>query len=468
MKKLIYVVLLFTAIGCGKDETIITEKILGNETISGTVSYEDGQPCCVGMTVSVIKSTVANPTPEVISTVDVSSDGTYIFEDVLPEQDDLYIRLNQGLSLISAQDDTPDGDELEGGFPGVIWIGVYLDKDEDDDGNNFVLRVQECEQSLVLGHVYSVIGEDTTDLSEEVVVNLYVSDMDGNLIELLDERNTIGSFSFTVDNETMATLELDYSGLTTLPVALSLIDESPDSDPLAGIEITHLPVHLDSCEVDSDNNIYLFFNENVGCAAMPEILPYPALCDTSIVCTYDKLPVFVIDELGNPITTTGGIYGLEWTDLVTGQSQQGDWTYQYTNHPIKLDISYPDGCVYTLYYHRDCEQDLIGEFSMRTMTTGLGPTYTYDVGEVNWTFDPFGGALEIEYNITNSSMNPFLLPEGNYTYEINESMGMLNLSLENTSDGMTFNVGRIGFGSGQVILDDDIAVDGIGRFFEKN
>jgi len=469
MKKLIYIMLLLVAIGCSKDEELITTKILENESISGTVSFEDGQPCCTDMTVSIIKSTVENPTPVVLSTVAVSSNGEFVFDDILPEQEDLYITLNNGLALLSAKDDTPDGDELEGGPPGLTWIGVYLDIDEHDDGNNFVIMVQECTKSLVLGHVYSVIGEDTTDLSEEVVVNLFSSDDNGNLIDLLDFRNTNGSFSFTVDNDLTATLEIDYTGLMVTPIALSLMDESPDDDLTFGLEITHLPVHLDSCEVDSDNNIYLFFDENGSdCDAMPIIFPYPALCDTSIICSYDELPVYVRDEFGEPITTAGGIYQLQWTDLLTGQSQPGDWMYQITNHPVQVEITYPDGCIYTINYHRDCEQDLYGQFSMRVMTTGFGPTYEYEAGEIHWTFDPFGGTIVIEYNITNTTSNPNLIPEGDYTYTIIESIDKLEISLQDPLSGMTYDVGQIRFANGQVLLDDDIAADGIGRYFEKN
>lgn len=584
MKNIIYILFLFLAIGCGKDDEVTSSKLLTNETISGTVSYDNGDPCCTEITVSIIKRAIIDTVNDTLATVEIGPDGAYLFDNILPGQADLYITVNIDTHIVSATDETPDGDPIEG-FLG-LWIGVFLEEDENDDGNNFVLGTSACESSLILGTVYSVIDQDTTELPEEIIINLYNTDANGNLLDLEDSRNTTGSFSFTVANGFNGTLDIDFGSTSLMPFALSVKDESPDDDPTFGLEITHLPVVLDSCETDADNNIYLFFDVNqtsisgtvlldinedgigdeaidnqrielyernsdnvpmmplidainsdaagkfefydipegeyvlyfigngqynvvqsydedqesgepnndnplfisvdiidseisddnnlfllnldTGCNAMPTIMPYPALCDTSIVCSYDELPIFVIDEMGVQITTVGGIYQLEWTDLVTGQSTVGDWTYQTTNHPIELSISYPDGCDYTITYLRDCDQDLNGTFSMLTMTTGFGPTYEYEIEEVQWTFFPSSGKVAITHNIVNTANNPSLLPSGIYVYTLIETTDGLNLTMQKLSSGITYDVGLVKFQNGQLLLDDDIAADGIGRFFEKN
>ena len=592
MKNIFFIFLLSLIISCGKDQETASSQVLENESISGTVRYNTGNDCCPPLDVAIIKAVTNNPPDTIIvdtlSITTVDKDGNYLFDNILPGLEDLYITLVDTRPIISATDDTPDGDEFEN-FPGQIWIGVFVEEDENDDGNNFVIRQEECDKSTVAGGVYSVVGQDTTSLSAQVTFNLYSTNANGDILDLIDSRSSTGFYSFNVNNEFQGVVEIDYTtGPTPLmPVAISAIDESPDNDPLTGPSITHLPVELDSCEIDSDNNFYLFFNpqipsisgyvlldrnddgvgddpisdqrielymrsttnvpmtplinstqsdengefnfhdlpvgeyilyfigdgqynvikgydedqeagepdnnqanfisvdiidENIAdnnnifllssttsaCDAMPMIFPYPALCDTSIICTYEDLPVYVINELGEPLTTAGGIYRLEWTDLVTNQTQPGDWTYHKTNHPIQLRITYPDGCIYTVYYHRECEQDLTGSFSMNLMTTGFGPTYNYTEGEVEWHFEPFGKTVLIEHEIINGTSNPNLVPEGTYSYNLTDVGGILRLTLNNPQNGMTYELGQVRFQSGQIVLDDNIAADGIGRYFSKN
>jgi len=522
-----------------------------------------------------------------ISTTEVDSEGNYLFDNVLPNQEDLYIVISNPGITISAMDETPDGDENEN-ISGQIWIGIFLEEGEDDDGNNFVINQESCETSTVTGRVFGIIAQDTTSLPSNVIINLYETNSNGDLINLVGSVETMDAFSFVVANNFSGIIEIDYTNVSDplMPIAIAAIDQSPDDDPLFGNEITHLPVELDSCEIDSDNNFILLFEtyqlsisgsvlldideDNIGdvtvenqaielytrnanneptstllrtsstnqngvfefydvpegeyiikflgdgqytviagfdedqesgeptnnqpqyisvniansedldqnnmfilstqsdCTAMPSIFPYPALCDTSIICTYDQLPVYVIDEMGNPLTTAGGIYQLVWTDLLTGQSQQGDWTFQKTNHPVQLSITYPDGCEYIVNYLRDCEQDLNGEFSMVSMTTGFGPTYDYDTDEVIWTFEPFDNEITIAHNITNTTNNPNLIPAGKYSYNLTETMDKINLTLEDADNGTFYDVGNVEFQNGLLILDDDIAADGIGRFFQKN
>jgi len=462
-------------------------------------------------------------------------------------------------------------------------------KDENDDGNNFVIENMYCDSSFIQGYVYSIADQDTTDTPSAVLVNLYSTDTNGNLIELVGSVNTFGAFTFSTLPLFNGVLEIEH-GINSSFQIISGIDESPDDDPISGQLVSHLPVELDSCEVDSDNNFYLVFEESklsisgkilldldndgigdegivdqrielyergidnlpvspfigflnsdqdgnfafynipvgeyvlyfkgsgtgeyevvegydldqelaepdyindpqliavnisdidfpdenniflmeeiIGCNAIPEIFPYPALCDTSIICTYDRLPVYLLDEEGEAITTVGGIYLLEWTDLVTGVTNIGDWAYHVTNHPIQVKVTYPDGCVYIIDYHRDCEQDLFGSFSLRTMTTGLGNSVDYEPEEIKWTFNPFEKTVIIEHDIINTLNNPNLLEEGEYVYLLQETSDGLELTITSSDTGIEHHIGLVVFQGGQVILGyDNIPLDGIGRYMEKN
>ena len=586
MKNILYILTFFLACACGQDEDIVTTSILENETISGTVLFEDGTLCCPGEEVLIIQFAIDDSLNiDTLSSTGVNEDGSYLFNNILPGTDDLYIQLAESRRLLSSKDDTPDGDLFED-HPDPNLIGVFLEENENDDGNNFVKTLSRCELSLISGNVYGEVNDRVIRLSQPVEIRLYDTDDNGDLTDLIASTTTNDSYRFEVDNNVNAVLEIDDSNLATPPVAYRILDESPDDDPL-GATIIQLPAYVDSCEVDSDNNFYLVFNPenptrisgfalidtnedgqgdlaaagqrielynrnsenvpmtplvdaqntaadgsfvfnditpgeyvlyyigdgsyeaiegfdedqeagepnnniphfisvdipnessvdennvfvlaaNASCDLDFELLPWWALCDTSQLCTYDEVPIFVADENFDPITSAGGFYSFVWKDLITGESTVGDWAYYRTNRTLLLELTSSDGCQYKRAYHRECDQDLYGEFSMRVMTTGFGPTFNYEVGEVQWTFDPFSASIVIGHDITNPDVNVNLIPAGNYTYEIGKNGDDLELFMQSLDTGVFYEPGVIRFDNGQLILDDDIPADGIGRYFEKN
>jgi len=115
MKNILFVLLLCVVLGCNKDYQIEDPVLLDNETISGSVSYLDDIPCCKDITVSIVRKDIAVDSTilEVLGTVEVDEDGDYLFDNILPGQENLYLTINESVHIHSAMDETPDGDEDE-------------------------------------------------------------------------------------------------------------------------------------------------------------------------------------------------------------------------------------------------------------------------------------------------------------------------------------------------------------------
>lgn len=582
MKYIMIFVTLLLIISCGEDDVITTTTTLSNETISGQVTYESKDSCCLRGTVEVID--LANDST-VLATATFSGDGLYSFDNVLPEQDSLILVAMGDFEVLTGVDKTPDGDVGEDDLL-TPYIPVYLQQDEDDDGNDFVVVEKPCSMGAITGSVVGVAGSDTT-LLDLVSIELYEQKDDGSPGILVDSRFGSGSYSFSVRHlqDYLLRLDANGSGFSQDYTTISNQDQTPDGDETAGNGVDYLSVSLDSCETDSDNFFYVqyaaadigisgvvladtdqdgsgdipveglrielyernaqlvpmgplldaantdlngvftFSNVDPGeyvlyyigdplysaisatdlspesgeptaaneihlpvdvvaggdadtdntyvvqasssCDDQPVILPYPAINDTSIICTYEELAIYATDDTGTVLTSAGGLYELIWTDLLTGEVMQGDWVYHKTNHPIRLDITYPNGCTYKVYYHRQCDQDFAGSISLVRMTTGFGPIYDYNAGEVVWDIDPFNEEVAIQHDISLTD-NPNLVPAGLYSYEQTSGAPPYNITLTSTSTGGTYDVGVIRFWSGQLVLDAGIALDGVGQYFERN
>ncbi len=579
---------------CGEDNITHSSKVLEKETISGTITFSVDTICCLD--VSVVKYSYEGDSIEsieILSTVKTDSDGNYLFNNIIPEQENLFIQITSNtinVNNITASDSTPDGDDFEdGSIKGVI--GVYLEIDEKDDGNDFNISTQQsCSTNIVKGKVVSDNGTDMTPIPHQPMA-IYVRDENGYPADLLSSTITDmnGEYEFfltPIVYDAVIVLDEEFSPIPEI-ISISAVDESPDGDPSMGSEQNFLPVDLDSCEVDEDNNFYilpaisnsmvsisgfvlldedkngvgeaplsgkrielyhrnsdnvpqtpqvgvthsesdgtfafknidpgeyvLYFIGNgnhqlnnsfdkdqepgepsgpelifipvdipeegyvdslnyylmnsisTGCNAKPSIVEYWALCDTSIICEYDEWPIVCVDENGDLITSAGGLYSLEWKDLLTGESVTGDWTYTKLHHPVELLVSYPDGCQYGVYYHRECPQDLTGEFSMTLLRSGWQPDYNYSKGEILWDFDPFAKKVTITHNIT-SPISTNLIDEGIYDYEILLEDEEYNLILTDNISSMEMDVGVISHMNNEIIIDDNLAADGVQRTFEK-
>ena len=460
---------------CGEDHVTTTITILENETISGRVMLDDLDTSCVRGEVFISRMLMDGMLVQLASTT-FSSDGFYRFNNILPGQDSLIIHISGDFEIVSAVDASPDGDvgELD---PSTPYIPVYLEEDENDTDNHFIVQKKSCSLGYVQGSVFGVSGSDTSEL-DLVSLELYSIQPDGSISSLVDTRFGGAHYTFSVPDNANYLIRLNASGsgFSQNYTMISGLDITPDNDEAGGDGELNISVVLDSCETDGGNNFYIHYPEMIGgsisgyvlidqdgdgvgdqgiegmrielyrrnaqqvplgpiisglnsnadgsfsfdrldqgeyvlyyigdpyhtlvsaadlspetgepmavnlihlpvdilasgdvdsdntfvverssiCNDEPVILPYWALCDTALVCTYDEVPVYVTDATGNVITTAGGLYQLLWTDMLTEETFQGDWIYHKTNHPIKLDIIYPSGCSYTFYYHRDCPQD---------------------------------------------------------------------------------------------------------------
>ena len=113
---------------------------------------------------------------------------------------------------------------------------------------------------------------------------------------------------------------------------------------------------LDSCGNDYSQNITINIEQDC-CADEPYIEPYWDFCASNNVCELDDFPIRVLDDDGTPLVAIDG-YTFLWTDsdgntLGTSSALFGAMAdTEYT-----LTVTYPDGCVYTITYIKECCTD---------------------------------------------------------------------------------------------------------------
>lgn len=260
MKNIIYILLAMLAISCGKDEIENEQKILINETISGNVSFENADLCC-DVQVAIVKQMQVDTliTYDTLSVTSIDSIGNYKFNNVAPEQDDLFIVLVEVYYPIRAEDITPDGDE---GEMGPTSIGVYLEENENDDGNNFtVLGTNSC-MTTIRGTVFLSTTGMLSPFANQPM-NLYANN-NNSLGQLLSTTITDqnGHYLFeTSDMNKDVIVEID-SEFTTVPILdLQGYDSSPEANEiqLEAKEQIHCLI-ADPCIADNDNNFIIETN----------------------------------------------------------------------------------------------------------------------------------------------------------------------------------------------------------------
>jgi hypothetical protein len=64
------------------------------------VSFDNGDPCCTDLSVSIIQRAIEDSVATVITTVDVGADGNYLFNNVIPGQEVLFIMLGENSQKI--------------------------------------------------------------------------------------------------------------------------------------------------------------------------------------------------------------------------------------------------------------------------------------------------------------------------------------------------------------------------------
>lgn len=257
--------LLLLAISCGKDHIENTQVILENETISGQVFNIPEDYCC-NAKVAIIKDISVDtlPTYDTLAIKEADDDGKYLFDNIIPEQENLFITLVEPKLQVRASDVTPDGDDQE---DGPYKIGVYLHQNENDDGNNFEI-IQSSNPCLatIQGSVYiSTIGNLTPQPNQPI--NLYTNKdnaPDQLLSTTITDQN--GDYKFEINqSELDAIIVLDTTATTVPIIDMQGYDTSTEANEvfLAAENQIHCLI-TDSCIIDNDNNFIINSPEQIS------------------------------------------------------------------------------------------------------------------------------------------------------------------------------------------------------------
>lgn len=106
---------------------------------------------------------------------------------------------------------------------------------------------------------------------------------------------------------------------------------------------------ITSIDVDYAIDSIQILADTVCCNDEPYIEPFWALCDSSNLCALDTFPIRVLDDDGTPLLQENG-YSFVWSTGNTGSV----YNYASPNIEYTVTVTYPDGCVYTIKYIKEC------------------------------------------------------------------------------------------------------------------
>ncbi len=109
----------------------------------------------------------------------------------------------------------------------------------------------------------------------------------------------------------------------------------------------------DSCGDDYYQTVLVKIEQDC-CPEKPYIEPYWDFCDSNNVCELDNWPVHVLGTDGTPLLLIDG-YTFLWSDGSTSNALYG----VVASQNIWVEVTYPNGCVYKIYYQEDCCNDVI-------------------------------------------------------------------------------------------------------------
>ena len=115
---------------------------------------------------------------------------------------------------------------------------------------------------------------------------------------------------------------------------------------------------FDSCGNAYSESVLVKIEQDC-CTDEPYIEPYWEFCESNNVCELTKYPIRVLDDDGSPLTSIDG-YSFVWTDSDGNILSTSSAFFEAMNETeYTLTVTYPDGCVYTITYIKECCTDEI-------------------------------------------------------------------------------------------------------------
>ena len=228
-------------------------------TISGSVTEDTdadgtGDQPQVGVTVELYEDTDGDGQPDtLLDSTTTDANGDYQFTD-LSAGDYVVVEITpDGLTDVSDEDTTADGDAFDGDQTVDDQIAVSLTSGETDDGNDFV--------DENTGSISGNVTEDTTgdglgDTPQQgVTVELYEVDGAGNPVgDPIATTVTASDGSYSFDNVSPG----DYMVIEVQPAGLEDVsdsDETPEDSNDGSTPVDNqIPVTVQPGEADDDNN----------------------------------------------------------------------------------------------------------------------------------------------------------------------------------------------------------------------
>lgn len=273
MKYIVAIIFALLIFSCQKDDINSKSFPQELESISGSVFFKKETGPFAPIQVILRRLSVAheldtlNPLLDTIATTFTDENGHYVFDQIIPSDDSFAIQIVQPNThrILKSMDETIDGDFLETLSPifkNSYYIGVQLNSEEHDDGNNFYISNLN-NKGKVSGFLYTVNDNVTKPLVNATVWITDRNDQGGVGGQVYGQANSNAEGYYEIElSQNIKGIIHTHLGVG-FPIPLQFLegrkslDETPDDDPTSLDDIS-IPVDIVDCEEDDQNNFYFY------------------------------------------------------------------------------------------------------------------------------------------------------------------------------------------------------------------